>query len=298
MKKYFKIILPLSFLALIITFVAVVNSEPTYSYPKFPVIGTDSVVKSLEEVNLSEDVETVEIYKIKTISDPKSEARKIAKKLGFDEQNLKEDNDRIIFLAPDNRKLEYFKNSGGFVYLNQANVDEKSQVKISKDRAISTAEDFVGRFAKNDYKYNSIAEQATSKVLPDGTEEKIVSGYTVFFYKNLGGKTIFGGDRISIDVGKNGEITGAFFLTREYDKYTTETTLSPKKAFDQLKQGKKGVIYVEGVADKGTINKSTLGYWALPAPEKQDLLLPIYVFEGAANVNNNTVEMSAIVPAL
>lgn len=112
--------------------------------------------------------------------------------------------------------------------------------------------------------------------------ETIVTGVQTNFGFNLGDIPVVGpGAKISVNFGNDGRVVGLFKAWRKPKKDKEISTITSEEALESFKTSEVFTSLEED--SKVTVEKFYFGYYALPAFEPQDYLLPVYVFEGKVN---------------
>ncbi|MFC4769848.1 hypothetical protein [Effusibacillus consociatus] len=287
-----KVSIGILMISMIVGGVYLTRSKNSYEYPFFPAMGNETHIEHIEPTGLSSDTTEVPVFKTKPVINPTEKAKTLATRFNLKDYKTSE-NERSISLVSEDSSIEFFKNSGSFVYLKKVKPEDPSNLP-SLEQAKSLANSFVKSLGYNDYAVSKVAEEKRYNPISKGKENEVTVGINVFFSKKLKNMEIYGGDRIEIDFGSNGEITKAFFLTRDYEESNLEKTISPQEAFDRARKGN-GAVYTESSAKHAVINKSSIAYWTAPAPEFQKDVIPVYIFEGTTDENK---AVTIITPAI
>lgn len=168
-------------------------------------------------------------------------------------------------------------------------VDIKKALGVVSDDAIEkTAQNRAEHFLKeNDLlpkqAYLIDSEEAVFAAVELGEEgepgEAVVTGVQTNFGFKLGNIDVVGpGAKIAVNVGSNGDVVGLFKAWREVEKDRNISTIPPKEALGKFQNS---AIFAELGEESGvSVHKFYLAYYALPAFESQEYLLPVYVLEG------------------
>ena len=127
--------------------------------------------------------------------------------------------------------------------------------------------------------------------------ETMVTGAQADFGFKLDNTPVVGpGAKISVNFGSDGEVVGLFKAWREVEKDKDVSTVPPKEALEKFQNS---TVFAE-LGEDSTVNikKIYLGYYALPAFEPQEYLLPVYTFEGEVETPYLKTEFVHFVPAI
>lgn len=192
--------------------------------------------------------------------------------------------------------LECFKESGSIWYGQMLELWEEKQEPIDYKKAFGVkdkieakkyaernAEEFLTRnnLIPREAHFLSIEELEFAQ-LKEGEKDfgaPTVSGLQANFGFKLDEIPVVGpGAKISVNFGWSGKIVGFFKAWREIEKSQKVSLMSPEEALERFQKSR---IFADMKEDSTVIiEKFILAYYALPAPEVQDFLLPVYVFEG------------------
>ena len=127
--------------------------------------------------------------------------------------------------------------------------------------------------------------------------ETVVTGVQTNFGFKLDNIPVVGpGAKISVNFGSDGEVVGLFKAWREVEKDKDISTVPPKEALEKFQNSE---VFAELEEDsKVDIKKFYFGYYALPAFEPQDYLLPVYAFEGEVETPYLKTDFVHFVPAI
>jgi len=169
-------------------------------------------------------------------------------------------------------------------------IDIKKALRVESDDEIekaarNRAEDFL---KENDLlpdeAYSIGSEEAYFAAVELGEEveepgETVVTGVQTNFGFKLDDIEVVGpGAKIAVNLGSDGEVVGLFKAWREVEKDRDISTIPPKEALEKFQ---KSEIFAELKEDsKVSVKEFYLAYYALPAFESQEYLLPVCVFEG------------------
>jgi hypothetical protein len=176
----------------------------------------------------------------------------------------------------------------------------KSKAEVEK-AAGNRAEEFLKRNSLLPKEAYSIGSEETEfaelKVGEEKVGETVVTGVRTDFGFKLDDIPVVGpGAKISVNFGSEGEVVGLFKAWREVEKNKDITTIPPKEALEKFQSS---IVFAElGEDSKVSIKKFYLGYYALPAFEPQDYLLPVYVFEGETETPYLKTNFVHFVPAI
>jgi hypothetical protein len=106
--------------------------------------------------------------------------------------------------------------------------------------------------------------------------------FLVSFRYKIGDFQVEGpGYRYNVRIGDGGKAGGVFIFYPEVEPYAEVTLKTPHQALDDLAAGINS-YWMDCRGDRAILDQVSLRYYLLPVIEKQEYVLPVYVFEGTA----------------
>jgi hypothetical protein len=259
----------------------------------------------------------VQLYKTKKPSEEnqKKQVESLANSLGLKKglKGLSETPDGSSVKEGDH-VLETYKESDSIWYGDMSKLWNETAVPMDIKKALGAKSEAEvdkagGERAKDFLRKNGLLPTEAYLVGVEKTEvaevkagekevgEKIITGAQINFGFKLDNIPVVGpGAKISINFGSNGEVVGLFKAWRGVEKGMAISTVQPKEALEQFQNSR---VFAE-LDEKSKVNIKNfyLGYYASPAFEPQDYLLPMYVFEGETQTPYLTTSFVHFIPAV
>ena len=110
--------------------------------------------------------------------------------------------------------------------------------------------------------------------------EEFIAHLLVRFDRDIGGLPVTGpGAKFGVRIGDGGEVGRVLKVWREMEPYNEVPVKSPEQALQELKDGE-GTHNAPQDCEKVVLDKIYVAYWMEPAPDPQEYVVPVYVFEG------------------
>jgi hypothetical protein len=259
----------------------------------------------------------VQVYKTTRPSgeEQKKQVESLANSLGL-KKGLKglSDTPEGASVEEGSHVLETYKESESIWYGDMSKLWEETSEPMDTKKALGVegkakVEKAAGNRAEEFLKKNDLlpkeayytgSEETESAELKPGEREvgeTVVTGVQTNFGFKLDNIPVVGpGARISVNFGSDGEVVGLFKAWRGIEKDKDISSIPPKEALEKFQNS---TVFAElGEDSKVSIKKFYLGYYALPALEPQDYLLPVYVFEGETETPYLKTDFVLFVPAI
>ena len=210
--------------------------------------------------------------------------------------------------------LEYFKESGAIWYGDMSKLWQEIPEPMDMEKAFGVkekveAEEKVKSYAEDFLKRNELipkeayligTEEAEFTEFKEGEKEigvTAVSGLQANFGFKLGEIPVVGpGAKISVTYGRDAKVSGFFKAWREVKEDVELPLVPPEKAIEKFQRSN---MFVDlEVGSEVIVKKFYLAYYALPVPESQEYLLPVYVVEGETETPDFKYEFTRYVPAV
>lgn len=199
--------------------------------------------------------------------------------------------DRGLWLVAEDERatLEVYLASHSLRYgrkLPDGEPQHREAVDPEKARAI--ADEWVAAFGPADARFDvhSITEaELLVSTNPEAEPERFVTAVQVNYAFALGELPVIGsGAKMQVAVDAGGEITGAYRFWREAVGRGSVRVLPLEQAFEQFGRAELFRDLSEDTA-KAEVTEVRLGYFALPPTEPQNVLLPVYEFQGVLSTD-------------
>jgi hypothetical protein len=259
----------------------------------------------------------VQLYKTTKISEEnkKKQVESLANSLGL-KKGLKglSDTPEGSSVKEGHHVLETYKESDSIWYGDMSKLWNETTEPMDLKKALGAksaveVEKAGGDRAKDFLKKNGLLPNEAYLIGVEKTEiaelkpgekkvgETMVTGAQINFGFKLDNIPVVGpGAKISVNFGSDGEVVGLFKAWRGVEKGRNISTVTPKDALEKFKNSK---VFAElDEQSKVNIKKFYLGYYALPAFEPQDYLLPMYIFEGETETPYLTTSFVHFIPAI
>lgn len=259
----------------------------------------------------------VQLYKTAKFSEEnqKKQVESLAQSLGL-KKGMKalSDTPEGLHVEEGDHVLETYKESDSIWYGDMSKLwketiepmDIKKALGVESDDEVeeaggNRAEDFLKKndlLPKEAYRIGlEKAEAAELKLGEKEVGESVVTGVQTNFGFKLDDIPVIGpGAKISVNFGSDGKVVGLFKAWREVEKDKEISTIPPEEALEKFQSSEVFAGLEED--SKVSVKKFYLGYYALPAFEPQDHLLPVYVFEGKVETPDFEHDFVHFVPAI
>jgi hypothetical protein len=114
-----------------------------------------------------------------------------------------------------------------------------------------------------------------------GTTTRHETHYLVTFRYQIGDFQVEGpGFRYAVSIGDKGRVAGVSIFYPQFESYTEVELRTPQEAYNDLVSGKGSWMNCKG--EKAIFDSVSLRYYLAAINEKQEYILPVYVFEGVS----------------
>jgi hypothetical protein len=230
---------------------------------------------------------------------------KIAKQFNLQGQPKRLDTatEQQLFLKDGERQLVLDINAGTWSYSDFSklfNSASASKQPISDAEVERIAASYLQdrNWLPSDFKFagvSAVTQQSESQASPD------VLNKTVFFYRHLDGKPVYGVSRIIVDVSNDGNVIGVSRFFKEIKPSKVKPLKSLDKALQEV-QAQEGMVTTDdtSIVEADIVDADTIYYEDSGSITEQPYLQPVFRFKmkGNSAQKNKVVEFEHILTAV
>jgi hypothetical protein len=225
------------------------------------------------KADTSNVAKTAPLYKVKKHTVTDAEFNNLVAQLGVHGSVMK-DNEYV--LVEEGKHLTHSLNTNEFTY--DVDVQKPILEKLSDDEAKIRAYEILKQYniSTDNLVYNGITYETLTK-----GSEVVPLKQKIYFSQVLNNQPLYGVARVVVMLGEKGELVGLYNLKKDFEQVKNVPLKGTEKAFDTVKE--KGIVNINHLDHKGTLNDVKLGYWA---SKDDEYVQPLYVFTGTTENNN------------
>ncbi|MCS6804322.1 MAG: hypothetical protein RMM98_02305 [Acidobacteriota bacterium] len=232
----------------------------------------------------------VKMYKTRTVN-AAAEATRLRASMGLRGQ-VRSANQGVSINDGD-RILGVFEGSGAVVFADRGKLFSTvaGQSLPNRGQAMNIARDFFSRHGllPKEAQILDVSETRTATVTgPNATPSEVVNNLVVHFNFKIEGQEVVGpGAKMSVTIGANGEVIGAYRAWRDIESEVEVDAGTPDRAlskFIEISRASPPNLFKTATlkpVNKVRIRHFQVGYMLAPGPEgSRNTLEPVYVFRG------------------
>lgn len=281
--------------------------QTPYSLPQIKTFPATASGFNVQNVNLPQNYpKSLPAYEYIQPKNLLENASLYAQRLNFAAEPVKigsSQTEEGLIYSQENKILGVYPNSVSY----QSSLPLTQSIQTEENELIKKTQDFLENFdfqtsLENPHVIYTNSAGETESQVQSKSEANIVS---FNFAQNLQGFEIAGGNQVHISFTGNGEIVDFNLHPLQINQPTTAYKIvQPQKALDQIRQNQGFLINIEGdredieaITKLGPVmlTEGTLAYY-LPS-EKQELIQPIWLFKGSAQIQDLELDLEYAVPA-